>query len=365
MKIAMVVPGGVDRSGEARIIPALLSLVERLARDHELHVFALRQERAPGSWELRGARVHNAGAGFSAARASAQLLREHRVAPFDVVQSIFAGSCGLIAVEAARWLGCPACVHLAGGELVALADIGYGGRLGLKGRWMNDWSLRRAHCVTAASRPMIESAATLGIHARRVPLGVDLASWPLLEPRRREARPARLIHVASLNRVKDHATLFGALRVLVEQGRDFHVDIVGEDVLGGVVQALARREGLGSRLTFHGFLTQRQMRPLMEAAHLNLISSRHEAGPLVVLEAAVAGVPTVGTAVGHLLEWAPHAATAVPVMQPALLAAAIAQLLDDEPLRLAKAQAAARLALAEDADCTARQFMEIYLELAG
>ncbi len=37
-----------------------------------------------------------------------------------------------------------------------------------------------------------------------------------------------------------------------------------------------------------------------------IISSRHEAGPLAVLEAAVKGVPTVGTAVGHIAEWAPQ-----------------------------------------------------------
>ena len=61
MKIAMLVPGGVDRSGELRVIPAFVALIERLARDHELHVFALHQEARPARWMLRGAHVHNAG----------------------------------------------------------------------------------------------------------------------------------------------------------------------------------------------------------------------------------------------------------------------------------------------------------------
>ena len=56
LKIALVVPGGVDVSGEVRVIPALLALIGRLAARHEVHVFALRQQAEPGSWWLRGAR---------------------------------------------------------------------------------------------------------------------------------------------------------------------------------------------------------------------------------------------------------------------------------------------------------------------
>ena len=90
-----------------------------------------------------------------------------------------------------------------------------------------------------------------------------------------------------------------ALRKLADAGRVFHLDVIGEDTLGGRIQAMAAELGLAQRVTFHGFLTQRAMRPIVEAAHVALISSRHEAGPLALLEAAVAGVPTAGTAVGH------------------------------------------------------------------
>jgi glycosyltransferase involved in cell wall biosynthesis len=69
--------------------------------------------------------------------------------------------------------------------------------------------------------------------------------------------------------------------------------------------------GLSERVRFQGFLPQRQLRPLVEAADLMIISSRDEAGLFAMLEAAVAGVPTVGTAVGRIAEWAPHAAVSV------------------------------------------------------
>ena len=94
------------------------------------------------------------------------------------------------------------------------------------------------------------------------------------------------------------------------------------------------------------------------------MSSHHETGPLVVLEAAVAGVPTVGTCVGHIAEWAPKAAIAVPVADPGALARAIALVLADEELRLRLAREAAKLATLEDADHTARAFEDIYARLS-
>lgn len=360
MKLALVVPGGVDRGGERRVIPALLALIERLSRNHEVHVFALHQEAARGEWMLAGARIHNIGEGWTRLRAVRAILAEHRRGPFDRIQAIFSGSCGLVAVAAARWLRVRGFVHVAGGELVALPAIGYGGRRRPWSRLREALVLRAADAVTAASAPILASLRDLGIHAERIPLGVDLGAWPPSPPRRRGAAPARLIHVASLNRVKDQATLLRALSILAQRGIDFTMDVVGVDTLDGEVQQLAAELGLGGRVRFTGFMTQRELRPMLEASDVLVLASRHEAGPVVSLEAAIAGVPTVGTAVGHLLEWAPSAALAAPVGDAPALAGAVRRVLDDEALRLRLASAAQRLAVAEDADFTARAFETLY-----
>jgi len=169
-----------------------------------------------------------------------------------------------------------------------------------------------------------------------------------------------LIHVASLNRVKDQSTLLHALADLVKSGLRFEMDVVGEDTLNGEIQALANQLGLSGRVRFQGFLTQRQLRPLLEAADLMVHSSRHEAGPLVVLEAAVTGVPTVGTMVGHIAEWAPDAALSAPVGDWSRLAVAIRRMLEDEELRMSIAREALKRAVREDADHTAERFHELY-----
>jgi len=346
-------------------VPTLLALIKRLARRHDVHVYALAQERSPGRWQLLGAQVHNVGMPLSQPRAIRALLKEHRAAPFDVLQAVWSGGCGLLAVAAGRMLGAASFVHVAGGELVALPEIGYGGSLRWYGRARERATLRGATGVTAASAPILLELERIGVAARRVPFGVDLETWPRREPVRRDPSDVlRIVHVASLNRVKDQPTLLRALAILANEHPDFHVDVVGEDTLGGRVQALAMEFGIASKITFHGFLPQRQLRPLLAAAHVNVMSSRHETGPLVLLEAAVAGVPTAGTAVGHIAEYAPDAAIAVPVGDAAQLARAIGQLAHDEERRLAVAYRAQQRAVAEDADTTARQFEEMYLEAA-
>jgi glycosyltransferase involved in cell wall biosynthesis len=366
VKIALIVPGGVDRSGEYRVIPVILALIGRLSLRDEVHVFALAQEPRPACWDLRGARIHNIGSPHTRLRTLRAICAEHRSAPFHLVHSIWSGTPGLIAVAAATIIRRPSIVHVAGGELAARPEIQYGGRLTWKGRLREAVVLRAATVVCAASDPMVQALARLGVGAKRVPLGVDLNSWPPREPVRRDsARPARLLHIASLNRVKDQITLLRALALLRDSGVQFEMDIIGEDTLHGEIQALALRLGLSDTVRFHGFLPQRHLLPLVQQAHLLVMCSRHDAGPLAVLEAAVQGVPTVATSLGHIAEWTPHAARAVPIGDWSALAHAIVEVLDDEELRLRIAREALRRAVKEDADCTARCFQAIYDSVAA
>ena len=94
-----------------------------------------------------------------------------------------------------------------------------------------------------------------------------------------------------------------------------------------------------------------------------VLPSRHEAGPVAVREAAAVGVPAVGSAVGHVREWAPEAAVAVPPGEPETLARAVADLLRDDGRRMDLARSAQERSLREDADWTAARFEELYREM--
>lgn len=362
MRLALIVPGGVDRSGTERVIPCILWLIEGLVRaGHEVHVFSMYQEKRADRWELLGAQVHNIGGRFTIPRAIAAVLASHRRARFDALHGFWLNSGGLIAAIAGKLLGRPAILTLAGGELEAIKDIGYGGRLTMRGRLYARLAVRLAACVTAPSLTICKSAGLRGIRAEYIPLGVALDRWPSCAPRRRDpGAPIRLLHVASLNRVKDQHMLLRAANVLAKRGVAFELTIIGVDTLGHAIQDFAAELRLDRRVSFKGFLPHSELRPWVERSDLLLMTSRHEAGPLVLLEAAIAGVPTVGTAVGHIADFAPDAARAVPIGDYRALAAEIEALARDEQDRHSLAHQAQRRALVCGADRTVAEYCARY-----
>jgi len=364
VKLALVTPGGVDESGTERVIPAFLWLIERLAHRHDVHVFTLAQEPHPREWTLLGARVHNVGTvGARRLRFQRAFAREHRVAPFDLVHALFGGS-AMHALPAGVRFGIPVVTHLAGGELVCLADIGYGDRCIARGRLQTRAIAALSSDISVGTAYMQRLATTLGISSRIVPLGVALDRWPRREPRTRPpARPARLLNVSDVRPVKDHRTLLEAAALLRARGLSFELHLAGYDTTGGATQRTDAARAVADVTHWHGLLRREALHALMCESDLLLHTSRHEAGPLVVLEAAVAGVPTVGSNVGHVAELAPDAAVAVSPRDPAALADAVVLLLEDEPRRVRLAREAQRRAVEIDADFTMASFERQYADV--
>jgi glycosyltransferase involved in cell wall biosynthesis len=364
MRIGLVVSGGVDPSGRDRVIPALLWLIEALARRHELHVFVLDYLAAPCTYPLLGATVHDLGR-VGGLRGTRRYLLGRRLdralvahGPFDVLHAYWAMPAGVVTTRIARREGVPAVVTLDSGELVRCDDIGYG----LQRRWVDRRAVRHllktATTLTVATEFMRTLVVRQGAAADIIPLGVDAARFPLAE--RTEGPPWRLIRVGSINRVKDYPTLLAALASLLPRLPDVHLDIVGEDTLGGEMQALAGRLEIDGHTTFHGSLATDQVSALYARAHLNVVSSRHEAANVTVLEAACTGLPTVGTAVGYIADWSPQRAVAVPVQDPGALSRALADLLTSPTRRHDLAARARAWAIAHDSAWTAHQFERLY-----
>lgn len=370
MRVALIVPGGVDRSGTERVIPALLWLIERLARLHQLRVYALAQEPEPCVYPLLGATVENLGVrsggppGLAFLRALTPLRASLAAFSPDVIHAFWADTPGLLAAACGRSLGIPWIVSLGGGELAAIPEIGYGSARTLRGRMRTRLALLGASRVTAASGFLCALARERGIAVEQVPLGVDPGR--LATPRPIAAgTPYRLVQVGSLNPVKDQATLLRTFRRILDREPASRLDIVGEDTLAGAIQRLAASLGLDDAVTFHGALPSSAVFELLGRADLLLVTSRHEAGPVVVLEAAALGIPTVGTAVGHVADFSPELAVAVPVGDAEALAERALELLHDGERRAAMGRRVRAFAGEWTADATAARFGTIYRESTG
>lgn len=364
MRIAILTPGGVDRGGVDRVIPCLLWIVERLARQHDVQVIAYSQEPEPDTWPLLGATVHNIGTARGARRRLRRTFHAlHRAAPFDVAFGFF-GWQGADAVSLGRRWGVPAIVFATGGEFVDMREIGYGMRTSLRGRLALRRAAAGARRVVVPTRFMQAQAAELGIAADVVPLGVALDRWPPRAPRPRDSSAsARLLHVADIRPVKGQRTLIDAVALLRERGVVFELDVAGHDTTGGAILRYAAERGVGDAIRWHGVLRREPLRELFERADVHVLPSRHDAAALVVLEAAVVGVPTVGSDVGYVAGLAPTAAIATPPGDAGALADGIAAFLADDARRRRAAAEAQRRALAIDADHTAARLEELFAEL--
>jgi glycosyltransferase involved in cell wall biosynthesis len=360
VRIALVVTGGVDRSGREKVIPAVLWLIERLARQHDVFVYVLRYHQRPCSYPLLGATVRDLGR-------PAGVLRQHTAlvaalkhdGPFDVVHGYWALPAGLAAAAAARRLGIPSVVTCDSGEFTAIPEIGYGLQIRWRQRAAVAATLKLASRITVCTAYMEQLARAHGADPVVIPLGVDANVFrpPAQAP---AGPPWRLLNVASLNPVKDHRTLIDALRLVVAQLGDVHLDVAGEDTMQGAIHDAVRSKSLGGFVTFHGGLPTDAVAALCRQSHLFVLSSRHEAAGVVALEAAASCLPIVGTSVGYVADWSPASARAVRPSDPDALADAIVDVLNEPAARRRLASSAHDWAVAHDADWSAAEFTRLY-----
>jgi glycosyltransferase involved in cell wall biosynthesis len=362
-----VVPGfSADRDDWC--IPALRHLARGLAEvDDDVRVVAVRYPYRAARYTVEGVDViaiggaDRRGSGALAVwRRTLEVLRaEHRRRSFDILHAFWATESGLLTAMAGRILRIPTLVSLAGGELVALPDIGYGDQRVAWERLKIRASLRLASAVSAGSRRLLELAERHVARQRlhRAPLGVDLDLFHAEQSPASTSAAAHLVHVGTLTRVKDQATLLRAVRTARQTVAGIRLDIVGDGPLRPDLERLALELGVAPAVRFRGPVDHAALPGVYRAGSAFVVSSRHEAQSMVAVEAAACGIPVVGTCVGVIPELACPDGV-VPVGDADALAAAMLAS-RASPARRARARVEAEFGL--DA-CVAR-FRALYTRL--
>lgn len=236
-------------------------------------------------------------------------------------------------------------------------------------RWKEQAAGRVTNLVVPVSLDAAEVARTIDrVPARKIRV---IHNGISLEGSRRAdvlpaGRPARAVHVARLNRVKDQWTLLDATRLLVDRHPGFHLDIVGDGPVGDKIRAYATELGLDEAVTFHGM--QDDVVPFLAAADLFLLSSVSEGIAITMLEAMGAGLPVVATDVGGNREVVVPGETGllVPPRNPTALADAVDAVLED-PARARAWGAAGRRRVESEFSIagTVAAYESAYLEVLG
>ncbi|MDX2138120.1 MAG: glycosyltransferase family 4 protein [Chloroflexota bacterium] len=341
MNIGIVIPGHSSDEGDWAI-PLLRRLIAALAQRHNVRVLALRYPHRRDRYTLDGADV--IALGWAQATgvkrlalwqdALRMLARLDREQPFDVLHGMWADETGALTVWAGRRLQVPSVVSVLGGELVWLPDIRYGLQQSRFSRWIVTQALHADAVIASCSyveRQLATHVSSTRMH--RIAFGIDSQQFTADG----DYDPRHLFHVGSLIGVKDQPTLLRALSLLPS---DVTLDIAGIGTDEAALKQLASEVGVAERVRWLGKVGHLDLPSHYRRAALHVMTSRHETGPMSVLEAAACGTPSVGTRVGMLSDDL-ALGIAVPAQDPQALAQALWSLLDN-PVRLTEARKAAR-----------------------
>jgi glycosyltransferase involved in cell wall biosynthesis len=377
LRVLFVTPGFVRERDEPGM-PAVVDLIERVAEIHEVRVVSLRHPQREPPYRVAGALVHALGIArqrgvLGRARVLAggvgAVLRLHRRSRVDLLHGLWADESGAAAAIAGRLIRRPVVVSVLGGELVGLANIGYGAALGRGGRWTTAISLRLANLVVVGSSVNAALVAGRGRRANTglVPLGVDRARFGPGEPRDAgagEPGGQTVLFVGSLEPVKDPALLVRAFARVAADRPGARLAIAGEGSLGAELVDLVRRLGVERNVAFLGRVPRDQLPDVYRSSTVLAVPSRHEGQSIVAVEAAASALPIVGTATGVLPDLGAGAIT-VARGDEAALAGALASVLDDPALARRTGDAALAAAVRFDIERTVEALLARYEALAG
>lgn len=205
-----------------------------------------------------------------------------------------------------------------------------------------------ADVVTVSDFNLVHLRGAFGPDAdvvRRVYNGLELSDFTFESP---TDRPAVIAAVGRLVEKKGFGDLLEAAALLVAQGREVEIVLVGSGELEVALRAQAERLGLAERLRMLGGLPQHRVAQIVSGAAAFAApcvvgaDGNRDGLPTVLLEAMALGTPCVATPVTGIPEVIEHEVTGllVPEHDPPALAAALARVLDDPDLRVSLAKAA-------------------------
>lgn len=133
-------------------------------------------------------------------------------------------------------------------------------------------------------------------------LGVPIETLPQTEVVSESGRLVRILMTASFRLKKGHEHAIKAFAILCQRQQNVQLDLIGGGPLESDLRQLVRSLSLEDRVQFHGFKNREELNGFIRKTHIFLHPSIEtpdgdtEGGsPVVITEAAAAGIPVVST----------------------------------------------------------------------
>ena len=201
-------------------------------------------------------------------------------------------------------------------------------------RWIERWSLRGAGGAYTCNVEAGEILRRKGLRGELelLPLGVDVDRF---RPGDREP-PSDRLRVGFVGRLIPHKGVDVLVRAVALDER-LSADVYGAGPEASALGVLAVDLGVADRVRFHGHVDETALPQVYPRLDVLAVPSVPVAGWLeqfgrVVVEAQASGVPSVASSSGALPEVVGDAGILVPPGDPAALAGALVQLLDEPGL---------------------------------
>lgn len=113
-----------------------------------------------------------------------------------------------------------------------------------------------------------------------------------------------ILHVSCFeDKQKNISGILRMLRILANERQDWVCHMVGDGIHYDRLVSMARELGLeGGQVLFHGLKENGELAEMMQSADFQLLFSRFENLPVVILESLACGVPVLSTDVGGIRE---------------------------------------------------------------
>ncbi len=181
-----------------------------------------------------------------------------------------------------------------------------------------------------------------------------------------QERPIHLLYTGRMDPAKGLLDMVDALGILVREGEDLILDLVGwaeegSDILS-LIDISATKYNINDRIIYHGYKTVGQeLFAYYKQADIYVIASQSsfEGFPRTIWEAMAHSLPVVATQVGSIPDFIEHAAVLVPPKDPQALAYGVRRLIQDSELRQSNIQAGFSLAQQNTLEVQVPQMVQI------